>query len=1118
MGTQSAQYGRTLNVKSALLAVAIGLAFAGADSVRSATRIPESVHNLLVDAQVSGNLESFNQGLRGAVRDMIFDLRKGAFVRASQWHEYGVGFNADLGVVPEDRPAWWMAEWARPVQANLIRLSGTYDNQPQPRTAWKIELRRDGQWTTHARGVKGWYDRGSYTWGGPRTAPLTFDALRVSMFSPDDKAPLKSIHFRGEARQSWIVALCPPVEARIVVPPWPIRAGAPVSFSAEPLLGTIQSWSWDFGDGRPVEGRTVNHALARPGETPVVLQFSDGTHTDRVRRTVTVLPPVEARITPLMEAVMADRPVTFDAGGSVGRIAEGRWDFGDGARAAGPRHRHTFTKPGIYKVTLTVTDGTYEHSCLALVRVHTEQTVRLPQVLLDTDAKNEQDDQHYLGYALFSELDILGINSTHHGGGQEPVNYAEIQHVIDLSRQSGLPEHRVPFVFRGANQRLAVPESGHWYDTEPIPTEADAAILAAARGASPGNPVWIVPVGPGTNPASAILQARREGFDLKDRIRIMWLGGSNNEIINEFNGNNDPWSMYVVCHSGLETWIMPAPVGARVAIDKTKEGHLYADHPLGEYLKSIVPAKNKALFDPSCLSAIISERLGLGWIKQSEPVVVAGPQEGYRWTRTDQPTAVRVIRQIDQKAMQLDLFNTMKGRPTRLLEPAADRLGPGAVISHGPIPGLMTSDELSVRVNGTAVWVEKLTSNFQGQQLPSWFVSQDYTRQPQVVNLANFSCAGPLEVEIRAPRAIETYVIRPKSRRIEAQRDGGTLRFRLPGPDKLYIEIDGLAPLCLFANPPEAEPPSPTAANVLYFGPGVHRAGTITLQDDQTLYLAGGAIVYGALRGSPRRAQVRGRGILDGDYQQRLVQLTGASDVRFEGVILRNGRSWQNTLTDCDRITYENIKVISFGPSGDGINPVGSRDVTIRDCFLRCTDDCIAIKAPQPQQTVVRIRVLDNTMIGFAFSDGLTIGFETNGPHVRDVLMRNCDILIARGGSRVDGHSAFSIICDGPARISEVRFEDIRVEEEVLKLCELHVTDGTKYGKGPAGHIRGVTLQDIRWEVERPIILKGFGAQNLVEDVTFVNCSVAGRPLRNTQDASFETNEHVRGLLFQVRD
>jgi hypothetical protein len=460
-------------------------------------------------------------------------------------------------------------------------------------------------------------------------------------------------------------------------------------------------------------------------------------------------------------------------------------------------------------------------------------------------------------------------------------------------------------------------------------------------------------------------------------------------------------------------------------------------------------------------------------------------------------------------------FCSALGRSAVLLVLGVSGVTRAAVISYGPVPGLTTSDEIAVTVNGEKVWVEGYSSNFRPDQVPDWFLSQEYARPPQRVNIANFSCSGAMEVEIHTPKPIESSAIRPASRQIKSTGEGKALRFRLPGPDKLYIEIKGLAPLCLFANPPEANVPKATDGNVVYFGPGVHRPGPITLKDNQTLYLAGGAVVCGSINGSPKHAQVLGRGILDGEYQRRLVQLTKASDVRFEGVILRNGRSWQNTLTECDHITYENVKVISFGNSGDGINPVGSRDVTIRNCFLRCTDDCIAIKAPGKVQTVEHVRVLDNTLIGYAFGDGVTIGFETNGPYIRNVLVKNCDILIARGGSRVDGHSAFSIICDGPSWITDIRYEDIRVEADVLKLFELQVTDGTKYQNDPPGHIRGVYLKDIRWVADRPIILKGFDGQHLVEGVTFDNCSVAGKPLRSRADASFQVNEHVRGVEFK---
>jgi len=629
--------------------------------------LPASAHNLLVEAKVSGNLEGYKLGMRGKADHMVYDLRQRRFVRDSQWHEYGVGFGKSLGVVREAEPAWWMAEWPKPVQANLIVLSGVYPNQPQPETCWKIELRHEGRWTTHARGKGGWYDRGRYVWGGAGTEPKTFDALRVSVFSKDEKSPIKSIHFRGESGVSWVVARLLPFDARIRLPREPIRAGRPVTLTAEIVAGTIRTWAWDLGDGKERVAPKVTHRFTKPGERRIRLTFSDGKDTASVEETITVLPPVAAGIAPLMAPVMAGKPVELDGFGACGKAKAFAWDFGDGQKAERARVRHTFAKPGIYRLTLTVSDGQYRDACGMIVRVHRPETLHVPQVFLDTDQKNEVDDQHYFGYGLFSELDVLGVNSIHHGGGQEPVNYRELVNVLDLAKQSGLATHRVTAIYRGANERLSVPPSEKWEDTAPIVTDASTAILAAARGASPTNPLWVVPVGPGTNAASAILQARAEGLELKGRLRVMWLGGSNAAIAGEFNGNNDPWSMVVVAQSGVETWIVPAPVGGRLRMDVRKEADLYADNPLGRYLERIVPRRNKAIYDPSCLAAIIGLRLGSGWIKETEPVTIAGPDQGYRWTKAAEPTTVCVIRQIDQAAMKRDLFDTLKGKPTRLI-------------------------------------------------------------------------------------------------------------------------------------------------------------------------------------------------------------------------------------------------------------------------------------------------------------------------------------------------------------------------------------------------------------------------------------------------------------------
>ena len=90
------------------LAVLVAAVMANAQTApnRDDLRIPASTHNLILDATVSGNLESYEKGLRGAPGDVIYDVVNQRFRRPSQWHEYGVGFGQDRGVVPEAKPAF----------------------------------------------------------------------------------------------------------------------------------------------------------------------------------------------------------------------------------------------------------------------------------------------------------------------------------------------------------------------------------------------------------------------------------------------------------------------------------------------------------------------------------------------------------------------------------------------------------------------------------------------------------------------------------------------------------------------------------------------------------------------------------------------------------------------------------------------------------------------------------------------------------------------------------------------------------------------------------------------------------------------------------------------------
>jgi hypothetical protein len=431
------------------------------------------------------------------------------------------------------------------------------------------------------------------------------------------------------------------------------------------------------------------------------------------------------------------------------------------------------------------------------------------------------------------------------------------------------------------------------------------------------------------------------------------------------------------------------------------------------------------------------------------------------------------------------------------------------IVTYPAPPGLIASPDLTVNVNGTEIWVERVG----GSGMPLEQPSISFGRLEDL-DVANFSCSGALQIKITAPEPISSYVIRPKSRGIKAELKGRELSFAIPGPQKLYIELDGLPHLAIFANPLEVDPPQEGDAGVVYFGPGRHNPGQIDLQSNQTIYIAGGAVVNARVRGSNvQNVRITGRGILQGN-----VRISGASALEVNGIFNRNTSGWTNTLIDCRQSSYRNVKVFSYGKRWglDGINPVSCVDFTIDDCFLRCRDDCVAIKSRNPDLRVDSILVANSVMVGWAYSDGITVGFELNGSPVENILVKNCDILYARGGGATGGHSGFSIVCDGPAWVQNIRYEDIRVEEQIeFKNLELIVTPGKYYGDDPPGHIKGIYLKNITWEnTSKPFVVSGFSAANLVEDITFDHCEVGGKTLTKTSDANFKVNEFTQDIKF----
>jgi len=130
--------------------------------------------------------------------------------------------------------------------------------------------------------------------------------------------------------------------------------------------GTVTGFAWDFGDGNTATGAATSHTYPSAGTYTVSLTATDDDGaTDTVTRTVTVaptpdgIPTAAAAATPASATGLSPLAVTLDASGSTdaeGPIVSYAWDFGDASTASGAVVAHTYTTPGDYTASVTVTD------------------------------------------------------------------------------------------------------------------------------------------------------------------------------------------------------------------------------------------------------------------------------------------------------------------------------------------------------------------------------------------------------------------------------------------------------------------------------------------------------------------------------------------------------------------------------------------------------------------------------------------------------------------------------------------------------------------------------------------------------------------------------------------
>jgi len=215
------------------------------------------------------------------------------------------------------------------------------------------------------------------------------------------------------------------------------------------------------------------------------------------------------------------------------------------------------------------------------------------RVIIDSDAKNEADDQFAIVHALLSpSLDVVGVIPAHFGTRRTTDSLAESrEEVIRLLKLMDL-EHEVT-VADGAPKAMTD-------DQTPVDSPGARLIIQAAH--QPG-PLFVLFLGPLTDMAAAILLDPTIVHN--PELTVVWIGGNpydgvhGGEPSGEFNLSNDVIAANVVLQSGVTVWQIPWTVYAMVNVGYAELDEKVAPHgEIGAYLVRQLKEFNAAHVDP----------------------------------------------------------------------------------------------------------------------------------------------------------------------------------------------------------------------------------------------------------------------------------------------------------------------------------------------------------------------------------------------------------------------------------------------------------------------------------------------------------------------------------------
>ncbi|HEY8390336.1 MAG TPA: discoidin domain-containing protein [Clostridia bacterium] len=403
--------------------------------------------------------------------------------------------------------------------------------------------------------------------------------------------------------------------------------------------------------------------------------------------------------------------------------------------------------------------------------------------------------------------------------------------------------------------------------------------------------------------------------------------------------------------------------------------------------------------------------------------------------------------------------------------------------------------------------------------------------------VAIFDFEGSVDVKITIKNQTEltSAVVRPLEYNIQPQINGNVISFTLQYSGNYVIEYnsDSKTSIHLFANPLETDTPDPDNIpdDMLYIGPGVYKANAIPVTNNMTVYIAGGAIVYGSIRADHiENLTIRGRGIIDGSIFPRTtdseytlpIEIRNSKNITIEGLTFLNPAGWAITSYFCEDVNINNIKIITARGNGDGISIQSSKKVNVKGGFVRTWDDSLVVK--NRDRGVTSDILFDGITVWTDLAQSMEIGYETNGEYIKNVTFKNITVLHNFHKPAMSIHN-----CDD-ALISNILFQNITIEDAQMAGDNTNLEDDdfliemtiafhsvwTKSG-GKRGIIKDIIFDNIKVLNALPsltINLSGYDKTHNIDNITFNNVLVESTPIKDSKSAKLSQNQYVSSVKY----